>query len=300
MVWPSLQRLRAALHGLAVGLEVDAPGLARDQPRCVVAQGLIAVDVEHGRLLAVIGHEQPRVELDLALLQIPVGPHRQVALERAVGLADVDPSRQAEQRPDGGDPRADRDHDVFGVDRPVARVDGGDRARVVEVEPGDFDAGADLGAGLLRLGGEAFHRLAVEREPAGVLVQADRSGRARASRGTASACEPRPPPRRRTAPTGTRSAAGARGPRSDRSPAPEARVRRSRCRDSGARPGPRPTPRRTPPSARTSPAGSSCCGSHRRRSRTRRRRRSSCPRPARAGPASRDARRSIGRGRRRR
>src|SRR6185312_12428004 len=53
---------------------------------------------------------------------------------------------------------------------------------------------------------------------------------------------------------------------------------------------------RTRPSARTSPAGSSCCGPRRRRCRTRRRRRPSCRPRGPARPAGRGARPWRGRG----
>ena len=64
---------------LAVGLEVDAPGLVGDQRAVVGVQRRVRVDVQHGRRRAVGGHELRRVEVRLALLQVPVGPHRLVA-----------------------------------------------------------------------------------------------------------------------------------------------------------------------------------------------------------------------------
>ena len=70
----------------------------------------------------VVGDELRRVELDLALLQVPVGPHRQVVGDRAVGLADVEPVREAEHRPQRRDPGADGDDDLLDRDRRLGSV----------------------------------------------------------------------------------------------------------------------------------------------------------------------------------
>ena len=167
------QRRRAALHALAVGLEVDAPRLVGDERAVVGAQRRVGVDVQHGRGRAVGGHELRGVELRLALLQVPVGPHRLVRGDRAVGLVDVEPVGQVEHRPQLRHPRPDGDHDLLDGDVAGARVHDGHGARAVALEAGDLDALDDLGARRARLVGQPEHRLPVEREAAAVLVQAD-------------------------------------------------------------------------------------------------------------------------------
>ena len=130
--------------------------------------------MQHGRGGAVGRHELARVEGHLALLQVPVGPHRPVAGDAAVGLVHVEPGGQVEHRPQARDPGPDGDHDLLGDDVAGARVDGRHRAGAVALEARHLDAGHELRAGQLRLAGEPVHRLAVEREPAAMLVQAGR------------------------------------------------------------------------------------------------------------------------------
>ena len=120
-----------------------------------------------------------RVDVDLALLEIPVRPHRQVLVDRAVGLAHVEVVGEPEHLPERRDPRADGDDDLLDVDGAFVGVDSCCRPGAVEVESGDLDACFDASAGGAGLVGEAEHRLAVERVAAGVLVQADgQAGRA--------------------------------------------------------------------------------------------------------------------------
>jgi len=47
---------------VAVGLEVDAPRVARDQPGLVIAQRLVRVDVEDRRGEPIVGREQRRID----------------------------------------------------------------------------------------------------------------------------------------------------------------------------------------------------------------------------------------------
>ena len=212
-----------------------------------------------------------RVDLDLALLEVPVGPHRHVPAHRAVGRVDVERRRQPEHLPDLGDPRADRDDDLLDRDVARARAHARHRPGAVELEAEHLDALGDPGARGARLARQPEHRLAVEREAAGVLVQADREpGRPPVGIERAHVLADRALADAR-APTGSRSAAGARAPRRGRPPGPAARARCSPSRGSAASRGPTPRSPRRRPSAPAWPAGSSCCARRRTRCPTRRR-----------------------------
>ena len=133
----------------------------------------MAVHVEDGRELAGGGHEDVRVHVDLALLEVPVGPHL------ALLARHLEPAREAEQPPDLRHPRAHRHDHLLDVDRALARLHAPDGAGVVELEAGHLHALGDLGARDERLLRQALDRLPVEREAAAVLVEADaEAGRA--------------------------------------------------------------------------------------------------------------------------
>jgi hypothetical protein len=127
----------------------------------------VAVDVEDRRQAAVGLHEDARVDVDLALLEVPVGPHL------AILAGDLETPRQPQHLPELCDPRPDRDDHLLDCHGPLAGVHARDRAVVVELEARDLDPLGDLGAGLKRLPREPVDRLFVEREPAAVLVQTD-------------------------------------------------------------------------------------------------------------------------------
>jgi hypothetical protein len=126
----------------------------------VVDQGLVAVDVDDCGWATIRRYERRRIDRDLTLLEVPVGPHRLVRGDTSVGLADVQAARQAEPLPDRCDPRADGDDDLLDLDRAGARLHRGHGVRAVEPEPRDLDAAEDLRAGAACLLGEAEHRLA--------------------------------------------------------------------------------------------------------------------------------------------
>jgi hypothetical protein len=87
---------------------------------------------------------------------------------------DVEAIWQLEHLPQGGDPGSDGHDDLLDVNGSGARMHALDRARVVAIEAEDLDAVDDRRAGGSCLRREAVHRLLVEGEAAGVLVQADR------------------------------------------------------------------------------------------------------------------------------
>ena len=128
--------------------------------------------MQHRRGVPVGGHEARRVDRDLALLQVPVGPHRPVAGDGPVRRGDVEPRRQAEHVPQLRDPRPDGDDHVLDGDRAAVGGHGRHGAGAVELEAGDLDARGDPRAGALGLVGQAVHGLAVEGEAAGTLVEA--------------------------------------------------------------------------------------------------------------------------------
>ena len=145
-VLPSRDRRGATLDARAVGLEVDPPRLVGDQTPIVVAQRLVGVEVDHRRGAAVGGHERGRIDRELTLLEVPVGPHRLVGGHAAIGLVDVEPIGQPEHRPQRGDPRSDRDHDLLDLDRAGARLHRAHGSGVVELKAGHLDPAGDLGA----------------------------------------------------------------------------------------------------------------------------------------------------------
>ena len=133
----------------------------------------VGVEVDHGRRAAVGGFEHQRVDRDLALLQVPVRPHRLVADDVARRRVDVDRHRQPEHGPEALGPRAGRDHELL-ADRDPALVglDGRDAVVGAELEARDLGVRVDLDALGEALVAQAGDRLEVEREAALVLVQA--------------------------------------------------------------------------------------------------------------------------------
>ena len=257
-------------------------------------QRRVAVHVEHGGEAAVGRDEHARVHVDLALLEVPEGPH--LRSSPATSSRRGSPS-SSQSRGVHGPAATTTCSTAIGPARSPRAVTA---PELVELEPGDLHALLDLGAGGARLRGEPEHRVAVEREAAGLLVQADaQPGRApvgeqlahvRRHLGLAEdqlgvvadpllALEHRRQVRLLRA-VAERDVAGA------------VVVRRS--------PGRTPRSPRRRPSAPASPAGSSCCAPRRRRCRRRRRPRRSCPPPAPPRRARRGARRSRARVRLRR
>ncbi len=167
-------RRGAALDGVLVRLDVDAPRLVGDEAPAVVQQRRGAVDVQDRRRGARGRHEGGGIDVDLALLQVPGRPHRHVVGDGAVGLAHVEGVGLAEHLPQVGDPRADGDHDLLDLDRAPVCAHRGDGAGLVAVEADDLDARGDLGARRLGEAGQALDRRAVVGEAARRLVQADR------------------------------------------------------------------------------------------------------------------------------
>ena len=114
------------------------------------------------------------IELRLALLQVPVGPHRLVARRRRRRAGGRRAGRAGRASPTAAathGPTAITTCSTSIVAR--ARRDARDRAGAVALEAGDLDAFGDLRARGARLVGQSEHRLLVEREAAAVLVQAD-------------------------------------------------------------------------------------------------------------------------------
>jgi hypothetical protein len=130
-----------------------------------------------GGRAAVGGDEARRVDLHLALLEVPVSPHRQVFSERPIGPADVDAAGQAQHLPQRGDPRADGDDDLIRAHIPKRGVHDRCHPRIIDLEAGDLHLCPDLRPGGARLVREPEHRLPVERVAARVLVQADAQSR---------------------------------------------------------------------------------------------------------------------------
>ena len=270
----------------------------------------VGVEVDHRRRAAVGGREHQRVDRDLALLEIPVRPHRLVAGDVARGSVDVDRHREAEHPPELLRPRARARRRPARRPRwsPLLVSTAVTLPSSARPEAGDLGVRQDLDALGEALVAKPEHRLHVEREPALVLVQADRHAL-------------RAPVREEPLHVGVDLglAGDQLGAVADPLVALEdgrqvgllrlrRRARCSRRRCSGTPPGRTPRPRRRPASARSSPAGSSCCARRRTRSRSRprraspcRRRRCRCPSRARArGARPRGGRRSRGRGCRRR
>ena len=119
-----------------------------------------------------VANEQ-RVDADLALLQVPVRPHRLVARDVARRRVHVDRVGQPEHAPELPRPRAWRDDDLLShLDAAGRGLDGGDRAVRALVEARDLDAADDRDARLAALAVQALDGVHVEGEPALVLVQA--------------------------------------------------------------------------------------------------------------------------------
>ncbi len=141
----------------------------------VRVQRRVGVEVDDRRRTAVRGREHQRVDADLAFLQVPVRPHRALADDLTRGRRDVDPVRQAEERPEARRPRPRRDHDLLAhLDRALTRLECRHGAVVARGEACDLDAlehGDTLAEALVA---KAENGLDVEREPALMLVQADR------------------------------------------------------------------------------------------------------------------------------
>src|SRR5436309_15963036 len=96
--------------------------------------------MDHRRSTAVSELEQLRVDLNLALLQIPIGPHRAVANDLSRRRTDVDRWREAEHLPETLCPRAGGDDELLAdSDAPAVRLDGGDRVVGAELEPRHLD-----------------------------------------------------------------------------------------------------------------------------------------------------------------
>ena len=290
---------------MAVALEVDPPELVRHELALVGVERRVGVEVDHGRRAPVGGREHRRVDGDLALLEVPVRPHRTVADDVARGRVDVDRLRQPEHRPEALRPGAGRDHDLLPeLDRALARS----RPRAIEpsapLSKPVTSTPESTGRPPPRTSRRGLDGVHVEREPALALVQADRDalrapvgeeglhvgvdlGLADEELGAVAdpllALE-----------GGGEVVLLARGAEGDVADRVVARRRRGRT----------PTPRRTPASARSSRAGSSCSGRRRRRCPTRPRRgrlvedddvRARTPGRVREAP-SRGGRRSRGRG----
>ena len=141
----------------------------------VGVEGCVGVEMDHGRSAAVGRVEHERVDRDLALLEVPVRPHRLVAGDVTGRGVDVDRHGQAEEAPEALGPRPGGDHDLL-ADRQTSFVglDGAHRVVVGDLEPAHLDARKDPDAGRLALVGETLHGLEVEGEAALVLVEADR------------------------------------------------------------------------------------------------------------------------------
>ncbi len=135
----------------------------------------VGVEVDHWGRAAVGGREEERIDRDLALLQVPVGPHGTVRHDLAARRPDVDRVGLTEERPEPGRPRARRDHDLLAdLDRAVARLDGGDRVVAAEAEARDLGVREDRHTFPEALVAQPEDGVDVEGEPALVLVQADR------------------------------------------------------------------------------------------------------------------------------
>ena len=181
----------------AVLLEVDAPLLVGDElarRRRAAARGCRRAD---RRQRAVVGDEHARVDVDLALLQVPVGPH--------LALARPPPCRRLAHVQAAGRPSISHSCGIHGPTAtttcstsigPAEVCTRVDRARAVELEAGDLDALLDLRARRARLGREAEHRLAVVGEAARALVQADAEARGAPVAEQRAHVAPRPRPRR--------------------------------------------------------------------------------------------------------
>ena len=128
-VVPDDERGRSALHPVPVALEVDAPKLVRDELALVGVEWRVRVEVDHGRRAAVRGGERRRLDGDLALLEVPVRPHRAILHDVSRRRPDVDAHRQLEHRPEPLRPRAGSDHHLLAdLDSSLARRHRHDRA----------------------------------------------------------------------------------------------------------------------------------------------------------------------------
>ncbi len=242
-----------------------------------VRSGASRVEVDHGRHAAVGEREHLRVDLDLALLQVPVRPHRLVRhdvagrrLARRASSAARAGSRSAWPTGRARRRRA-RPRSSPGRSRPPSR-----RCPLGDTKPVTSTPERIVTPSDSHLPTRPGDRVEVEREAALLLVQADRDVL--------------------RAPVGEELlhvrvdlglAEDQLGLVADplmalvdlREVALLALRRRARCSRPGCTRRPRdptPRPRRTPASARPSPAGSSCCGRRRRRCPMRRRRARSC------------------------
>jgi hypothetical protein len=88
---PHGQRLGAPLDRPPVRLHVDPPRLVRHHVAVVGDQRAMGVDVQHRRLASVLGSSASKGgRRHLPLLEVPVGPHWESAIDRARGPAYVD------------------------------------------------------------------------------------------------------------------------------------------------------------------------------------------------------------------
>ena len=169
------ERRGAALHAVAVALEVDAPELVGDELAVVGVERRVRVEMDHGRRAAVRGREHQRVDGDLALLEVPVRPHRavadDVARRRVMSIVSGMPS----MRPEPRGPGPGRDDDLLAdLDRILrsSRLPRRSRRRVTSkpVTSTPFEHRDPFAEALVA---QAEHGLDVEREAALVLVEAD-------------------------------------------------------------------------------------------------------------------------------
>ena len=159
---------------MLVLLEVDAPLLVGDERAVVGVERRVAVHVQDRRQRAVGRDEHARVDVDLALLEVPVGPH--LAL-----LAPATSSRRG--RPSSSHSRA--------IHGPTATTTCSTSigpalvsTRVTAPEPSSSKPVTSTPSAIRAPAASAFdasplHRVRVEGEAAPVLVQADgQAGRA--------------------------------------------------------------------------------------------------------------------------
>src|SRR5918998_636181 len=122
----------AALYPVEVEvrLVVDPPELVGDELAVLIVERGVGVDVDYRRHVAVVVHEEARLDPEHALLQRPVRPHVAVVGELAVGTLDRDLSRQIQHLPDVPDPRPDAHHEVLATDRAPIGLHGAHSAAV--------------------------------------------------------------------------------------------------------------------------------------------------------------------------
>src|SRR2546428_13464109 len=90
---------------MAVTFEVDAPKLIGDDLAVVGVQRRVAVEMDDRRRAPVDGRKREWIDADLALLQVPVRPHRLVPNNAAPRNPDVDRHRQPAPTPEPLRPR---------------------------------------------------------------------------------------------------------------------------------------------------------------------------------------------------